>query len=93
MRYRIAWDTEAYRALERIWDAFEDPSPIARAVDAIHEMLSEDADQQGESRSRGRRVLIAPPLGIVIQAQARIGEVLVVRVWMIRSRRQGSDEA
>jgi hypothetical protein len=84
MIYRISWDRDAYRILEEIWDEQRDHNALVRALDEIHNQLTEDAEQKGESRGRGRRVFLAPPLGILFQAQPRLGEVLIIRVWFIR---------
>ena len=86
MIYRISWDRDAFRILEEIWDEHRDHDALVRALDEIHDQLTEDANHKGESRSRGRRVFLAPPFGILFQAQPRLGEVLIVRVWFIRPR-------
>lgn len=86
MIYRVSWDAEALQTLEAIWDDQDNPTLVVRALDEIHDSLTEDAEQKGESRGRGRRVFLAPPLGVIFQAQPRLGEVLIVRVWLIRRR-------
>jgi hypothetical protein len=86
MIYRISWDADAVRELEWLWDHHDDPSGLASSLDEIHGTLSEDAHDKGESRARGLRVLLTPPLGVEFHAQLRLGEVLIVRVWLIRHR-------
>ena len=86
MIYRVSWDPDAFQSLQEIWDERNDVSELTRALEEIHDKLSEDAQQQGEFRTRGRRILIAPPLGVEFQAQPRLGEVLIVRVWSYRRR-------
>jgi hypothetical protein len=86
MIYRVSWDTDAFKTLEEIWDNQSDSASLLAALDRIHDELTEDAELKGESRSRGRRVFLAPPLGVVFQAQPRLGEVLIVRIWFIRRR-------
>jgi hypothetical protein len=86
MSYRISWDADAFRMLQRIWDEHEDVSDLTRALDEVYETLSEDADHKGESRARGRRILIAPPLGVLFQVNQRLNEVVIVRVWSYRTR-------
>jgi hypothetical protein len=86
MIYRVSWDPDAFLMLQQIWDEHEDVTDLVIALDEIHSKLSEDAEQRGESRSRGRRILISPPLAVEFQAQPRIGEVLIVRVWFYRRR-------
>jgi hypothetical protein len=86
MTYRISWESDAFRMLQRIWDEHDDVTELTRALDEVYELLVEDAEHKGESRARGRRILIAPPLGILFQVQQRLNEVVIVRVWCYRTR-------
>jgi len=81
MSYDIVWDVRAYKKLETIWS---DTTPIGPAVDAFDEierLLSRSPEQEGESRARGRRILIVAPLGVIFRVHERLQEVHVLDVW------------
>jgi hypothetical protein len=82
MSYRVVWDAVAYRKLERIWTEADDIGPTLHAFDEVEALLQDEPEQQGESRARGRRILIVPPLGVVFRVQPRLGEVYVLDAWV-----------
>ena len=84
MTHRVVWELAAARSLEEIWDAAFDQESIGLAIDVIHEELSEDAMQKGESRDEGFRVFFAPPLAVLYWANDRATEVTIEAVWTIR---------
>jgi hypothetical protein len=86
VRYRVTWDPAAFRRLVQEWTNAGKPDAAIEAFDAIEEMLNEDPDLQGESRSHSRRILIVPPLGVIFRAKQESGEVLIIDAWLIRSR-------
>ena len=88
MNYRVRWHPDAFRRLRRDWIAANEPQSGLRAFDEIERTLIEDAHFQGESRDRGRRILIVPPIGIVFWAQEETQEVLILDAWMISRRKR-----
>jgi hypothetical protein len=86
MNYRVSWDPAAFKSLAAIWATHPDVDELTQCLDEIHRLLSVAADEQGESRGRGQRVVIMSPLGVVFQAQTRLAEVLIIRIWRFRKR-------
>lgn len=86
MNFEVVWDIVAYRKLEQIWDAAADLGPAVNAFDEIERRLADNPQSQGESRPRGRRLLIVSPLGVVFRVQPRLKEVYVLDVWTFSSR-------
>ena len=81
MDYEIVWDVAAYRSLEEIWSKKTPIGPAVDAFDEIERRLSESPDEEGESRSHGRRILIVAPLGVIFRVQQRLREVHILDVW------------
>jgi hypothetical protein len=71
VKYRVSWDPDAFRRLVREWVAANEPDSGIRAFDTIEDLLSTDADSQGEPRHDNRRILIVPPLGVIFRAKTR----------------------
>jgi len=88
MRYRVIWDPNAFENLVRQWTAAGQPESAIEAFDQIESILSNDADEQGESRKGERRILIVLPLGVVFRAFPEEGEVYLLGAWMIRPKPQ-----
>lgn len=82
MKYRVAWDPDAFRGLMRAFVAANQPPAAIQAFDEIERILSNDADAQGESRDENRRILIVPPIGVIFRARPDIAEVLILDAWM-----------
>jgi hypothetical protein len=86
VRYRVSWDPDAFRGLMRAFVAANQPQSAIHAFDEIERILSDDADTQGESRDKDRRILIVPPLGVIFRAKPETSEVLILDAWMIAGR-------
>ena len=67
----------------RAFVAANRPLSAVQAFDKIERILSDDADTQGESREKDRRILIVPPIGVIFRAKPEISEVLILDAWMI----------
>lgn len=65
------WDESAYDDLADIWVAatVDDRAAIERAVLRANRLLTEDPENEGESRSGNVRVLFAPPLVVWYRVQ------------------------
>lgn len=88
MSYDLVWDVEAFRKLERIWYETTPLEPVASAFDELERRLILSPDEEGESRVRGRRILIVPPLGAIYRVQERMKEVHVLDVWTFHERKR-----
>ena len=87
MRLTVIWTPVAEKRLTEIWLAALDRGDVTAAAARLDELLRNDANSRGESRSGDVRVMFEPPLGIdfeVIQAD-RI--VYVLTVWRTDGRR------
>jgi hypothetical protein len=64
--YRVEWLQSALDDLAAVW--LQADSALRQAITAasnlIDQQLQHDSQNQGESRSDGRRILFAPPLGV-----------------------------
>jgi hypothetical protein len=86
--FRVRWAKVALNELAAIWLAV-DPAlrqVVTRASDAVERRLEHDPLNEGESRSRGRRITFEPPLTIIfrIEADGRTVSVLHVRMFLRR---------
>ncbi len=88
MSYEVVWDVQAYRKLEKIWDETQDIGPAVNAFDEIERRLSQQPENEGESRSRGRRIILLAPLGAIYRVQPRLQEVHILDVWAFRERKR-----
>jgi hypothetical protein len=70
----------------RAFVAANQPPAAIRAFDEIERILSENAETQGESRDKDRRILIVPPIGVIFRAKPETGQVLILDAWMIAGR-------
>ena len=61
--------------------------PTAAADHEIEKQLTSNAGTVGESRSRGRRVLFVPPLGIMYRIEPDGYTVSVLRAWVFRPKK------
>ena len=83
MKYEVSWDPDAFRSLMRAFVAANQPQSAVHAFDEIERILSVDAETQGESRDKDRRILIVPPIGVIFRARHDTGQVLILDAWMI----------
>lgn len=84
----IVWEESALNELADIWlraDASERRC-ITSATDELEHRLKTRPSEQGESRSRDRRIFHAPPLGVIFRVKEESQTVIVLRVWHIRRR-------
>jgi plasmid stabilization system protein ParE len=80
MTYTVAWVPSAEQRLADIWLHAPDRDRVTRAAHDIDQRLRRDPENDGESRSNGRRILISIPLGVIFRVfpQDRLVEVLTV---------------
>lgn len=82
----VRWTQEARTELAEIWLRADSAQrrAITAVTHAIDQRLAIDPENEGESRSAGRRVLFERPLGIMFRVQRSRAVVRVTRVWKIR---------
>jgi hypothetical protein len=81
MNYQVRWVRSARDALAALWIGGLDRGAVTRAAHQIDVLLARDPNGVGESRDRGRRILIEKPLAVDyrVQEQTRVVTVLAVR--------------
>jgi hypothetical protein len=83
MRYTLAWDEDADAALAATWLAARDRQRLSEVAARMEERLRRSPGTAGESRERGRRMLLDNSLGISFEIDAPAGsrvERLAVRL-------------
>jgi hypothetical protein len=85
--YHVEWAGTATAALTDLWLHSEsaERARINEAVLRIDALLAASPQDQGESRPEGRRILLAPPLGVIYKVYEPDWRVRVLRVWRFRS--------
>ncbi len=81
--YIVRWVGSTVGDLAAIWiDASSaERNLITRAATEIDRRLSNDPANEGESRESGRRILLAPPLGVKFRVDEERRITLVLNVW------------
>jgi hypothetical protein len=62
MRYTVIWQPSAEQELADLWMNAEDRNVITEAADQIDDLLRQDAEELGESRTGPIRRMFVPPL-------------------------------
>jgi plasmid stabilization system protein ParE len=81
MNFTVVWKPEAERRLATIWTDAADRNAITRAAAAIDEALKSRPEHLGESRSKGRRIWVEDPLGVIFRVSPPDRMVTVLTVW------------
>ena len=87
--FRVEWLQTALDELAAVWlhANSAERKRITAASHPIDQQLQTDPDNQGESRHRGRRVLIVSPLGVTFRVEPATATVAVLHVWRFRQRK------
>lgn len=80
MNFTVTWTRRALREFLDLWTSATDPDAVDAAAVRIDQMLSADADQQGESRADPFRILFVPPLAAIFVADVDVDVAYVVTV-------------
>jgi hypothetical protein len=86
MNYTVRWRRSATNALANIWNQAPDRQAVTDAANRIDRELARDPSNLGESRSRGRRIVIDLPLAVIFKVDEARRRVLVVRVRRLQPR-------
>jgi hypothetical protein len=81
MKYTVVWSTEAENELVRLWMLAGDRNALTRDVEAIEGLLQNRPQEQGESRTGDRRILICAPYGLVFRVCEADRIVRVLLFW------------
>jgi plasmid stabilization system protein ParE len=81
MTYTVTWVPSAEQRLADIWLHAPDRDRVTRAAHDIDQRLRRDPENDGESRSNGRRILISIPLGVIFRVFPEDRLVEVLTVW------------
>lgn len=84
----VIWEESVLDELADIWLRADAPERrrITSAAAEIERRLIGDPKNEGESRSANRRILHAPPLGVIFRVKEPSQIVQVLRVWHVRRR-------
>jgi hypothetical protein len=88
MKYQVLWLNSALDDLTNVWT--NAPTQLRLAIteagNAIDTQLSNNPDEQGESRPHGRRIEFFPPLGVIYRVDIQHAAVAIVHVWRFQKR-------
>jgi hypothetical protein len=90
MSHQVHWVSEAEEELAAIWLGAGDRNAVTRAAHEIERTLQVNPQEAGESRAEERRILLEPPLGVTFVVSPWDRTVLVLAVWRLEPRRNGS---
>ena len=84
MRFTVTWNHRTQNELADLWANADSPSrqAITRASHHIDQLLADDPELVGESRSAGRRVLFERPLAVLFEVSEPDRLVTVLHVWL-----------
>jgi hypothetical protein len=80
MNYTVTWTRYALRQFHDLWTTATDPDAVDAAATRIQQSLTNDAEQQGESRQGDVRVLFDPPLAVLFVADPDVAVAYIVEV-------------
>ena len=81
MNYAVLWVPAAEQELATIWMTAPDRNAVTVAAHAIDVRLRTAPEEQGESRTRGQRILVESPLCVRFLVQLQSQTVFVLAVW------------
>ena len=87
MKYTVLWKSAAEQELASIWMHASDRDRVTAAAQRIDDLLQSDAEERGESRTTGVRILIVPPLAVLFTVRPEDRIVSVGTAWRFAARR------
>ena len=87
--FRARWERRALDEVARLWMQADSAQRLAitAATHTIDQRLARDPHNEGESRSRGRRITFIPPLAFSFRIEPDGLTVSVLEVGLFRRRR------
>jgi mRNA-degrading endonuclease RelE of RelBE toxin-antitoxin system len=83
MKYRVRWSRTAEDELTRLWLSATDRAIVTAAAQEIDTRLAANAENEGESRTAGLRILMCAPLAVIYKVSPRTHDV--ARAWRFRT--------
>lgn len=84
MNYTVLWLPDAENELAAVWMASADRDAVTTASAELDRRLTDDPENEGESRGGDRRITFEKPLAIDFDVYPDRKLVQVVRVWEFR---------
>jgi plasmid stabilization system protein ParE len=86
--FRVRWERRALDELTRLWTQEDSVTrqAITAASHTIDQRLRQNPRQEGESRSKRRRITFVPPLTVVFRVEADGQTVSVLEIRLFRRR-------
>lgn len=81
MSYTVVWLASAELELAEVWLRAANRDRVTAAGNEIDIRLRTNPEIEGESRTRGRRILLVPPLGVTFEVHSDDRLVRVLEVW------------
>ena len=86
MTYTVLWAPAAERKLAELWMDASRRRELSDAANAIDLRLGAAPLDEGESREKGRRILLVPPLAVTFEVFPGDCLVRVLHVWRFEKR-------
>ena len=86
MNFTLRWKSKAVEHMAALWMNAKDRKAITAAANAIEKQLARDPFHNSESRDKGRRIMIEPPLGVIFKVHRKKRIVDILRVWQFGKR-------
>ena len=82
--FQVRWRPTALKDLAALWTSADAAQrrAITQAAQSIDRQLPNNPQNQGESRTKGRRIFFASPLGILFRVEPQQRIIRVLQVWM-----------
>jgi hypothetical protein len=87
--FRLRWSRAAEERLAEFWLQADAAlrQAITTACHRLEQRLQADPQNEGESRSKDRRIAFEPPLGVIFQVEPDGLTVSVLQVLLLRPRK------
>lgn len=87
--YKVEWLPVVQDELARLWLTAnsEQRGALNAATNEIDRLLRRRPNEQGESRSAGRRILIVAPLAVIFTVRADNSTAYILHVWWFSRRK------
>lgn len=86
MTYQVIWSPVAESRLADIWMKAADRTEVTRVAAEIDRSLRSGPADCGESRTGGRRIIVAAPLAAIFRVSEPDRRVVVITVWSFSKR-------
>ena len=85
MSYTVIWLKSAESELAEVWLNATNRDQVTAAANEIDIRLRANPENEGESRTRQRRILLVPPLGVTFEVHRDDALVRILEVWLFRT--------